>query len=79
MLVPFVIILLIPLSPPGHMLVFSLIVKVYPDFVPTPFTEHRQNAPRYELEARRPELDRLRYAGFPSFSFILPIKGLQHK
>eukprot|EP00438_Fugacium_kawagutii_P027761 Skav215994 [mRNA] locus=scaffold4693:140018:158914:+ [translate_table: standard] len=32
-LVPFLIILLIPLSPPGHMLVFSLILKVYPDFV----------------------------------------------
>ena len=27
-LVPFLIILLIPLSPPGHMLVFSLILKV---------------------------------------------------
>ena len=60
-LVPFLILLLIPLSPPGHMLVFSLILKartikcrggrmcfsccqVYPDFVPSPFTEHRQNA-----------------------------------
>jgi len=45
-LVPFLILLLIPLSPPGHMLVFSLILKVYPDFVPSPFTEHRQNVMR---------------------------------
>lgn len=44
--VPFLILLLIPLSPPGHMLVFSLILKVYPDFVPSPFTEHRQNVMR---------------------------------
>ncbi|CAE7029084.1 letm1 [Symbiodinium natans] len=45
-LVPFLILLLIPLSPPGHMLVFSLILKVYPDFLPSPFTEHRQNVMR---------------------------------
>ncbi|CAE7755147.1 unnamed protein product [Symbiodinium pilosum] len=44
--VPFLILLLIPLSPPGHMLVFSLILKVYPDFVPSPFTDHRQNVMR---------------------------------
>lgn len=49
-LVPFLIILLIPLSPPGHMLVFSLILKVYPDFVPSPFTEHRQNVMRIYRE-----------------------------
>ncbi|CAK9025839.1 LETM1 domain-containing protein [Durusdinium trenchii] len=51
-LVPFLIILLIPLSPPGHMLVFSLIVKVYPDFVPSPFTEHRQNVMRIYNEIK---------------------------
>jgi len=45
-LVPFLVLLLIPLSPPGHMLVFSLILKVYPDFLPSPFTEHRQNVMR---------------------------------
>lgn len=42
-LIPFLIILLIPLSPPGHVLVFSLILKVWPDFFPSPFTERRQN------------------------------------
>lgn len=45
-LIPFLIILLIPLSPPGHVLVFSLIMKVYPDFFPSPFTERRQNVMR---------------------------------
>jgi len=45
-LVPFLIILLIPLSPPGHVLVFSFIRKVYPDFFPSPFTERRQNVMR---------------------------------
>jgi len=45
-LIPFLAILLIPLSPPGHVLVFSLIMKVYPDFFPTPFTERRQNVMR---------------------------------
>lgn len=42
-LVPFLIILLIPLSPPGHVFVFSLIMKIFPDFFPSPFTERRQN------------------------------------
>mmetsp|Transcript_69461 Transcript_69461/g.165582 ORF Transcript_69461/g.165582 Transcript_69461/m.165582 type:complete len:577 (-) Transcript_69461:161-1891(-) len=51
-LVPFLVLLLIPLSPPGHMLVFSLILKVYPDFVPTPFTEHRQNVMRIYNEIK---------------------------
>jgi len=45
-LVPFLIILLIPISPPGHVLVFSFIMKVYPDFFPSPFTERRQSAMR---------------------------------
>ncbi|CAE8585207.1 unnamed protein product, partial [Polarella glacialis] len=51
-LVPFLIILLIPLSPPGHVLVFSLITKAYPDFFPTPFTERRQNVMRIYNEIK---------------------------
>ncbi|CAK9027343.1 unnamed protein product [Durusdinium trenchii] len=35
------------------MLVFSLIVKVYPDFVPSPFTEHRQNVRDARLRTAR--------------------------
>jgi len=41
--IPFVIILLIPLSPIGHVLVFQFIGKVYPDFFPSCFQESRQN------------------------------------
>ena len=42
-LIPFVVILLIPLSPLGHVLVFSFIQRFFPDFYPSQFTESRQN------------------------------------
>jgi hypothetical protein len=38
-----IIILLIPLSPVGHVLVFGAIQRVFPDFFPSCFTEQRQN------------------------------------
>lgn len=38
-----VIILLIPLSPVGHVLVFGAIQRFFPDFFPSCFTEQRQN------------------------------------
>ena len=41
--IPFVIILLIPLSPVGHVIVFGAIQRVFPDFFPSCFTERRQN------------------------------------
>ena len=41
--IPFVIILIIPLSPIGHVLVFQFIGKVYPNFFPSCFQESRQN------------------------------------
>mmetsp|Transcript_37462 Transcript_37462/g.89755 ORF Transcript_37462/g.89755 Transcript_37462/m.89755 type:complete len:669 (+) Transcript_37462:154-2160(+) len=41
--VPVIIILLIPLSPIGHVLVFGAIQRVFPDFFPSCFTERRQN------------------------------------
>lgn len=41
--IPFVIILIIPLSPVGHVLVFGAIQRVFPDFFPSCFTERRQN------------------------------------
>merc|ERR1719399_2171738 len=40
--IPFVIILLIPLTPLGHVLVFSFIQRYFPDFFPSQFTESRQ-------------------------------------
>lgn len=42
-LIPFLIILIIPLSPVGHVLVFSFCQKNFPEFFPSSFTEQRQN------------------------------------
>jgi len=44
--IPFIVILLIPLSPVGHVLVFSFIQRFFPDFFPTPYTDRRQNLMR---------------------------------
>lgn len=41
-LVPFTIILIIPLSPVGHVLVFSFIQRVFPNFFPSMYTDRRQ-------------------------------------
>lgn len=41
--IPFVIILIIPLTPVGHVLVFGAIQRFFPEFFPTCFTEQRQN------------------------------------
>lgn len=42
MLVPFTVLLLLPLSPLGHVLVFSFLQRVWPGFFPTAFTDSRQ-------------------------------------
>ena len=44
--IPFIIILIIPLSPVGHVLVFSFIQRFFPDFFPTPYTDRCQNLMR---------------------------------
>merc|ERR1712176_240313 len=41
--IPVVIILVIPLTPVGHVLVFGAIQRVFPDFFPSCFREDRQN------------------------------------
>eukprot|EP00559_Dactyliosolen_fragilissimus_P005294 CAMPEP_0184862662 /NCGR_PEP_ID=MMETSP0580-20130426/7086_1 /TAXON_ID=1118495 /ORGANISM="Dactyliosolen fragilissimus" /LENGTH=771 /DNA_ID=CAMNT_0027360615 /DNA_START=23 /DNA_END=2338 /DNA_ORIENTATION=- len=41
--IPVVIILIIPLSPVGHVFVFGAIQRFFPDFFPSCFTERRQN------------------------------------
>jgi len=49
-LIPFTIILIIPLSPVGHVLVFSFIQRFFPDFFPSTFSERRQETmKRYEV------------------------------
>ena len=41
--IPVTIILIIPLTPVGHVLVFSFIQRIFPGFFPSTFTERRQN------------------------------------
>jgi hypothetical protein len=41
--IPFIVILIIPLTPLGHVLVFSFIQRFFPEFYPSQFTESRQD------------------------------------
>eukprot|EP01036_Dinobryon_divergens_P033785 gene33785-43656_t len=72
-LVPFTIILIIPLSPVGHVLVFSFIQRYFPDFYPTCYSEKRLNLKRLfnEIELKRDNTDLLGEEEI-SFSQILP-------
>jgi hypothetical protein len=62
-LVPFTVILIIPLTPVGHVLAFSFIQKFFPDFFPSFFTEKRLNLKKLfqEIESKGgdDDLDRL--------------------
>ena len=40
--VPFIIILIIPMTPLGHVLVFGFIQRYFPDFFPSQFNQRRQ-------------------------------------
>ena len=42
LLVPFTIIMVVPLSPPGHAFAFSLMNRCIPNAIPSPFTAERQ-------------------------------------
>lgn len=41
--IPFVIILIVPLTPLGHVLVFGFIQRYFPGFFPSQFTNQRQD------------------------------------
>lgn len=56
-LIPFTIILIIPLSPIGHVLVFSFIQRYFPNFFPTCYTEKRLNLKSLLAEIERKNLD----------------------
>jgi len=43
LLVPYSIICIVPLSPPGHIFAFSLMNRCFPGAVPSGFTERRQD------------------------------------
>ena len=42
-LVPYTIIMVIPMSPPGHVFAFSVLNRVFPGAVPSAFTAQRQD------------------------------------
>lgn len=46
--IPFAVILIAPLTPVGHVLIFSFLQKYFPGFFPSQFTNRRQ-----ELMTRR--------------------------
>jgi len=57
-LIPFTIILIIPLTPIGHVLIFSLIQRIFPDFFPSTFTERRQNLSKmYDEIDKKPSVE----------------------
>jgi hypothetical protein len=41
--IPFIIILIIPMTPLGHVLVFGFIQRYFPSFFPSQFTNQRQD------------------------------------
>ena len=60
-LIPFTIILIIPLTPIGHVLVFSFIQRFFPDFFPSFYTDKRQNLRKLysDIERKSDEYDDL--------------------
>lgn len=58
-LIPFTIILIIPLSPVGHVLVFSFIQRFFPEFYPSCYTDKRMNLCKLfsEIEKSDDDLD----------------------
>jgi len=53
--VPFIIILITPITPVGHVLVFSFLQRSFPGFIPSQFTERRQEM-MLRLEGLRQDL-----------------------
>jgi len=70
MLVPYTIIMVVPLTPPGHVFAFSLLNRCFPGAIPSGFTERRQGV--YELYSRiaADAQDKLR----KPFSFVRSFK-----
>ena len=50
MLVPYSVIMIVPLTPPGHVFAFSLLKRCFPAAVPSGFTEERQDI--YDIYSR---------------------------
>uniref|UniRef100_A0A0G4HRU8 Uncharacterized protein n=1 Tax=Chromera velia CCMP2878 TaxID=1169474 RepID=A0A0G4HRU8_9ALVE len=52
-LFPIILVLIIPLTPAGNVLVFNLIQRVFPDFWPSSFTKSRVEMAKYYLQNTR--------------------------
>ncbi|KAL3895379.1 MAG: hypothetical protein SGPRY_013527, partial [Prymnesium sp.] len=50
MLIPYAIVMIVPLTPPGHVFAFSLLNRCFPGAMPSAFTERRQDI--YEVYTR---------------------------
>ena len=58
--IPFIVILIIPLTPIGHVFVFGAIQRFFPDFFPSCYTERRQNLVKMYSAAERDRLPPLK-------------------
>ena len=50
-LIPTLIIIILPLTPVGHVLIFSFIQRYFPEFFPSTYTERRQNLLKVSVTA----------------------------
>ena len=76
-MIPFTIILIIPLSPVGHVLVFSFIQRFFPDFFPSCYTEKRLNVRKLYAEIeRKSDVDLLGEDDSVSYPVFQPLANL---
>lgn len=78
--IPFLIILIIPLTPIGHVFVFGAIQRFFPEFFPSCFTERRQNLLQLFEQSEFQDLDideGLKERVFRVFSSFLAIVKVQ--
>merc|ERR1712196_10117 len=60
MLVPYSIIMIIPLTPPGHVFAFSMLKRCFPAAVPSAFTETRQDLLEVYSQLSAPAVEKSR-------------------
>jgi hypothetical protein len=80
--IPFTIILIIPLTPLGHVLVFGFIQRYFPNFFPSQFNARRQEMVKRYEELRQELIkaqeaadnDEVRYT--PLYRLLNPYKGM---
>jgi hypothetical protein len=77
--IPFIIILITPITPLGHVLVYSFIQKYFPMLFPSQFTARRQ-ALMQKYDELRAELKEARRIAETAMAAVASVKGLiEHK